>query len=345
MKTMSMPQRGALAAFLLAALLAGCASTLSASKALVTLTGNKEVPSVNTQAAGEAWFTVDRDWTINGKVTTSGIAATAAHVHEGRQEENGPVVVPLVRSGDNEWTVAPNTRLTEGQFKSYRAGRLYVNVHSAAYPARPRAGALFLFSRGADSMKTTWHCAGLLALWVLGGCSSIGGRTPAAADVHGAETPAGKGFFWSRTLEAKQMALEKVTANTGIEVMRTKDNQLQVNVPSDFSFDTDKAEIKPDMRQVLDQFAHGLEAKALSHMLIRIVGHADSRGPDAVNDPLSRARAQSVRDHLIALGIAPARIQIDGAGEHQPQVDNRTTYGRALNRRVEIFLRDPDGRS
>ena len=196
-------------------------------------------------------------------------------------------------------------------------------------------------------MKTQWHIAPLLALMVLGGCSQFGSHAPARTDAAAgsAETAAGKGFFWSNTLEAKRIALEKATANTGIEVMRTKDNQLQVNVPSDFSFDTDKADIKPDMRPVLDQFAHGLETKALSHMLIRIVGHADSRGPDAVNDPLSVARAESVRKHLEAKGIAAARIEVEGRGEHQPQIDNKTSYGRALNRRVEILLRDPDGRS
>jgi outer membrane protein OmpA-like peptidoglycan-associated protein len=203
------------------------------------------------------------------------------------------------------------------------------------------------FSLEGDLMKTLRHCAGPLALLALGACSNLASRSPASADAAAstAETPAGKGFFWSRTLEAKRVALEKATTNTGIEVMRTKDNQLQVNVPSDFSFDTDKAEIKPDMRPVLDQFAQGLEAKALSHMLIHIVGHADSRGPDVVNDPLSVARAESVRKHLESKGIAPERIQVGGRGEHQPQVDNKTTYGRALNRRVEIFLRDPDGRS
>ncbi len=150
---------------------------------------------------------------------------------------------------------------------------------------------------------------------------------------------------WSGTMESKRVVLEKVTHNTGIEVQRTKDNQLKVNVPSDFSFDTDSAEIKPDMRPVLDQFAEGLETKPLAHMRVHIVGHTDSRGPDAVNDPLSLARADSVRKHLVAKGIAPNRIEVEGRGEHQPQVGNDKSYGRALNRRVEIFLREPERRS
>jgi CHRD domain-containing protein len=142
MKSMLTPQRTALAGLLLAGLLAGCASTLSASKAMVTLSGSNEVPAVVTQATGDAWFTVDRDWTVNGKVTTNGIAATAAHIHEAKQGANGPVIVPLARSADNEWSVPPNTRLTEAQFKSYRAGSLYVNVHSTAFPGGEIRGQL-----------------------------------------------------------------------------------------------------------------------------------------------------------------------------------------------------------
>jgi len=68
-------------------------------------------------------------------------------------------------------------------------------------------------------------------------------------------------------------------------------------------------------------------------------------GPTPSTTPLSVERAESVRKHLEAKGIEAARIEVEGRGEHQPQIDNKTSYGRALNRRVEIFLRDPDGRS
>jgi hypothetical protein len=142
MNAMLMKSRSALVAIAVVGLFAGCASTVGTSKALVTLTGSNEVPAVVTAASGTAWFTVDRDWTINGKVMTSGIAATAAHIHDGRQGQNGPVAVPLVRTADNEWSVAPGTRLNEGQFKSYRDGSLYVNVHSVAYPGGEIRGQL-----------------------------------------------------------------------------------------------------------------------------------------------------------------------------------------------------------
>ncbi len=142
-------------------------------------------------------------------------------------------------------------------------------------------------------------------------------------------------------MEAKRVALERVTRDSGIAVLRTADNQLQVNVPSDFSFASNSAAIQPAMQPVLDQFAEDLEAPALAHMLILVVGHTDDRGADAINDALSVARAAAVRKYLEDKGIAAARVSIEGRGEHEPMVDNDKGYGRALNRRVEIFLREP----
>ena len=182
-------------------------------------------------------------------------------------------------------------------------------------------------------MNTRWHCAAGLALALLAACSHTG-TAPAAGST--AST-----HVWSRTMEARRVALENATRDTGIEVLRTRSDALQVNVPSDFSFASGSAELTPDMKRVLDEFARGLEAPALAHLTIHIVGHTDSTGPDAVNDPLSVARAENVRKHLMALGIAPTRIEIEGRGEHQPQVGNDKPYGRALNRRVEILLREP----
>jgi outer membrane protein OmpA-like peptidoglycan-associated protein len=142
-------------------------------------------------------------------------------------------------------------------------------------------------------------------------------------------------------MEAKRIALEAVALNTGIAVFRTADNQLQVNVPSEFSFDTDSAAIKPAMRPVLDRFADDLALPVLSHLLVRIVGHTDDRGRDAANDQLSLARARSVGKYLEGHGVAAARISVEGRGEHEPSVTNERGYGRALNRRVEMFLREP----
>ena len=70
---------------------------------------------------------------ISGKVVTSGISGNAAHIHLAKAGVNGPVIVPLVKSGDNGWVVPPDSKLTDDQYKAYIAGDLYVNVHSAKH--------------------------------------------------------------------------------------------------------------------------------------------------------------------------------------------------------------------
>ena len=176
-------------------------------------------------------------------------------------------------------------------------------------------------------------CAGLLMALCLGGCAVIGKG--------GVSAPAGaKGYTWSTSMERKRLALEKATSDSGISVVRTRDNELQVNVPSDFSFDVNSATITPAMQAVLDQFVQDLEIPAMSRMLILVVGHTDSRGDDAVNDPLSLARAQAVRRYLESKGVAAGRIAIEGRGEREPLATGDMDYARALNRRVEMFLRE-----
>ena len=98
------------------------------------LSGDHEVPPVQTSAHGSGDIKVANDGSISGKVTTSGLAGTAAHIHVGAPGANGPVAVPLTKSGDNDWVVPDGTKLTPEQLKSYQAGNLYVNVHSAANP-------------------------------------------------------------------------------------------------------------------------------------------------------------------------------------------------------------------
>ena len=166
--------------------------------------------------------------------------------------------------------------------------------------------------------------------------SATGGKAGTGAVVGGA-IGAVAGNLWSKRMEDKRAAMEQATRGTGIDVARTANNELKVNVPSDFSFDVGRSAIKPDMRPVLDQFAQGLDP----NMRVRIVGHTDSTGGDAINNPLSVDRAQSVRDYLGARGVAVTRIETAGHGSRKPVADNATDAGRAQNRRVEIFLREP----
>ena len=112
--------------------LAGCAGTGGSGTLQVTLSGANEVPPVNTAAAGFASFTIGEDRSVAGSVTTSGVIGTAAHIHEGAPGKNGPVIVPLEKSSDNTWAIKPGAKLDGAQFEAFKAGNLYVNVHSAA---------------------------------------------------------------------------------------------------------------------------------------------------------------------------------------------------------------------
>ena len=121
--------------------LAGCETMSSAwdsTKAMfsgnnVTLSGNEEVPPVTTSATGGGTITVGNDKSVSGSVKTSGVAATAAHIHIGALGKNGPVIVPLVKGSDGStWSVPAGAKLTDAQYDAYKAGNLYVNVHSAA---------------------------------------------------------------------------------------------------------------------------------------------------------------------------------------------------------------------
>jgi outer membrane protein OmpA-like peptidoglycan-associated protein len=166
--------------------------------------------------------------------------------------------------------------------------------------------------------------------------SATGGKAGTGAVVGGA-LGAIAGNLWSKRMEDKRAAMERATQGTGIDVARTQNNELKVNVPSDFSFDVGRSAVKSDMRPVLDQFAQGLDP----NMRVRIVGHTDSTGSDAINNPLSVDRAQSVRDYLAARGVASSRVETTGRGSHEPVADNNSDAGRSQNRRVEIFLREP----
>ena len=147
------------------------------------------------------------------------------------------------------------------------------------------------------------------------------------------------GNLWSKRMEDKREALARASAGTGIEVQRTDDNRLRVSVPSDFSFDTGRADIKPAMRPVLDEMARNLDPG----VRLWVVGHTDSTGSDATNQSLSMERAQAVRGYLVGRGVASSRIQVEGRGEREPVARNDTEAGRAQNRRVEVLLAEQAG--
>ena len=191
-----------------------------------------------------------------------------------------------------------------------------------------------------ETQKTTGTGAavGATAGAVIGAATAGGntGKSAATGAVIGAAVGAGGGYLWSKHMEKQKAEMEQATQGTGVTVSQTADNRLKLDIPSDVSFDTNRYEIKSNLRPILDRFATTLNENQVT--TVTIVGHTDSTGTDAINNPLSVNRAASTRDYLVARGVASNRIAIDGRGSREPIADNGTVDGRAKNRRVEIFV-------
>ena len=186
-----------------------------------------------------------------------------------------------------------------------------------------------------DTQRRTATGAGVGALAGAVISSATGGHAGTGAVV-GAGVGALGTYIWSQNMERQKREMEQATQGTGIGVTQTADNQLKLDIPSDISFDTGRSEIKGNFAPVLDRFAAGLRDNPNTD--VHIVGHTDSTGSDAINNPLSVDRATSTRNYLTARGVSASRIEIEGRGSYQPIASNNTEEGRARNRRVEIFV-------
>ncbi len=145
------------------------------------------------------------------------------------------------------------------------------------------------------------------------------------------------GYNWN----AIRGKLNKDTAGTGTQITEQPDGSLKVNIPSQVTFDTDSATIKPSFRAVLDQVSQTLSQH--QDVNANVVGHTDSTGNPNYNMQLSQRRAQSVAAYLGDHGVARNRLTAEGRGQAQPVADNNTEAGRAQNRRVEIYLKPIQG--
>ncbi len=163
-----------------------------------------------------------------------------------------------------------------------------------------------------------------------------GGRRAAKGAAIGGAAGAVIGNIWSARMEQQKREMQQATQGTGVQVSQTQDNQLKLEIPTDISFDTNRADIKPNFEPILDRFASTLQQNP--YTTVSIVGHTDSTGSDAINNPLSVNRAAETKEYLVARGVSPNRIRIDGRGSHEPIASNTTPSNRALNRRVEIYV-------
>ena len=127
------------------ALLVAAALVLSSGSALakdvkVTLTGGEETPPVTTSASGAGTIKIGKDKSVSGSIKSVGIDGTVAHIHVGAPGQSGPPIITLEKGADGVWTVPAGSKLTDEQYASFKAGNLYVNVHSAEHkPGEIRA--------------------------------------------------------------------------------------------------------------------------------------------------------------------------------------------------------------
>lgn len=127
-----------------AALLAAAAGLASAATAhvRVRLKGSQEVPAVNTTASGWGVIEIAADGTVSGKISTRGIKATMAHIHEAAPGQDGPPIIALAAGPHGTWVVPAGSKLSADQYRAFKAGDLYVNVHSKAHPGGEIRGQL-----------------------------------------------------------------------------------------------------------------------------------------------------------------------------------------------------------
>jgi len=121
------------------------------------------------------------------------------------------------------------------------------------------------------------------------------------------------------------------------QVEAVNDGQaIKVTFDSGILFAVNSSTLNQNSRSALTQFANSLKANPDTDVLIH--GHTDSSGNDNINIPLSKERAGSVHNYLMGQGIISSRMTAEGFGSSQPVADNSTSAGKALNRRVEIFI-------
>ena len=99
----------------------------------VSLTGAQEVPAVTTDAKATGKITIKADKSVTGKIMATGIDGTMAHIHLAPAGSNGPPIITLEKGADGTWSVPEGSKLTDDQFSAFKAGNLYINVHSAAH--------------------------------------------------------------------------------------------------------------------------------------------------------------------------------------------------------------------
>ncbi len=173
----------------------------------------------------------------------------------------------------------------------------------------------------------------------------IAGNTAVGAAVGGA-VGAGAGALIGKHMD-KVKAQAQAVENAQVEAVTDANglSAVKVSFDSGILFTTSSATLQQSAKNSLFQFANVLKTNTDADVAIQ--GYTDNapwRNSTAEqsyqkNLTLSQQRAQSVSSYLLSLGVSPAQIKsVEGFGEANPVADNSTAAGKALNRRVEVYL-------
>jgi outer membrane protein OmpA-like peptidoglycan-associated protein len=178
----------------------------------------------------------------------------------------------------------------------------------------------------------TGAAVGAAAGALLGATTSLNTRKAALIGAGiGAIGGGGVGVY----MDNQEAQLRKRLASSGVSVTRVGD-RIVLNMPSNVTFDSDQAAIKPQFYDTLNSVA--LVFNEYDKTLIDVVGHTDSSGADDYNYDLSRRRASSVAQYFTSQRINPDRFNVEGRGEREPIASNDSEPGKSQNRRVEITI-------
>jgi outer membrane protein OmpA-like peptidoglycan-associated protein len=167
---------------------------------------------------------------------------------------------------------------------------------------------------------------------VLGGIIG-GGRGTAAGAILGAAVGGGAGALIGRKMDKQAAELQRDMANAKVERVG---EGIKITFDSGILFDTNSSALRPTSQSDITNLATTLKKYPDTNVLVE--GHTDNTGTDAINNPLSENRAQSVATQLQAQGVASDRISTKGYGSADPIADNTTAEGRQANRRVEVAI-------
>ena len=145
------------------------------------------------------------------------------------------------------------------------------------------------------------------------------------------------GHYQDKQQRALEVALENELKQQQVNVERLDNDVLLVRLNDGASFDFDSAALKDSFRPTLDKIA--AETSTYDKTILHVVGHTDTVGSDSYNQTLSQRRAESVANYLQNDGVDQRRLRTEGRGENEPRRPNTTEVDRAVNRRVEIFIK------